>query len=102
MVHYAVIQFNNKEEADAFAYAQKDLQVEVVPEEIHKYGHMYADVELVINEYMELTDEQIEKIDVAAIVNQLFDYDCSNYNDYIEYLVGEQLDELEENSEEDE
>lgn len=93
MSYYAIASFNSKEEAEAFSLAQKDVQVEVVPKEIHDYKHMYADAELVINEYMDLTKEQKEQINVGQIVERLFDYDYSDYNNHIESLINEQLEE---------
>ena len=92
MEHYAIIKFNSKEEADAFAFAQKDLQVEVVSQEVYNYQHMYEDVELVLSEYMDLSDEDKERVDVGQVVDSLFNYDYSRYNDYIEALINEQLE----------
>lgn len=94
MTHYVVIRFESQKEAEAFAFNQKDLQVEVVPENIYNFGHMYEDVQLVVNEYMDLTDEEKQKVNVDAIVQQLFDYDYSHYNDYIALLVRERLEEI--------
>lgn len=94
MKHYVVIPFDTKEAAEKFAFEQKDVQVEVKSAEELDHKHMYGDVMLVMKEYMNLTEEEISKVDVAAIVDDLFDYDYSHYNDFIESKINEQFEEV--------
>lgn len=93
MKHYVIIPFDSKEAAEKFAFEQKTAQVEIKVADELDYAHMFQDVKLVMTKYMQLTEEEIQKIDVGAIVDELFDYDYSRYNDFIESKINEQLTE---------
>lgn len=92
-LYYAVIAFDSKKDAEKFAYEQKTVSIEIKAADDLQYGHMYKDVEVVMSEYMNLTEEQRQQVDVAAIVDELFDYDYSNYKAFIASKIDEQLTE---------
>ncbi|MGE7979860.1 hypothetical protein [Psychrobacillus sp. NPDC093200] len=91
MSYYVIAQFETKEAAETFAFAQKDTQMEVVERDRHDNQHRYEDVQVVVEAYADLTDEQRNQIDVAKIVEQLSDFDYSDYNEHIESLIDTQL-----------
>ena len=98
MKKYIVIEIDDEDSSVADTFAENirqhlHLDVEVLDFDEYNFSHMYKDVELVVEEYMDLTAEQKAIVDIQSIVNQLFDYDYSDYNDYIEQLVYEQLKE---------
>jgi len=65
--------------------------MEVVERDRHDNQHRYEDVQVVVDAYADLTDEQRNQIDVAKIVEQLSDFDYSDYNEHIESLIDTQL-----------
>lgn len=65
--------------------------MEVVERDRHDIQHRYEDVQVVVDAYADLTDEQRNQIDVAKIVEQLSDFDYSDYNEHIESLIDTQL-----------
>lgn len=95
MSYYAIVQFNSKEDAEAFTLAQKETetqsQIKVVEQKVHDNQHMYDDVNTVLDSYVGLTKEQKEQLDIDRIVQRLRDYDYSDYNNYIESLIDDQV-----------
>ena len=65
--------------------------MEVVERDRHDNQLRYEDVQVVVDAYADLTDEQRNQIDVAKIVEQLSDFDYSDYNEHIESLIDTQL-----------
>lgn len=65
--------------------------MEVVERYRHDNQHRYEDVQVVVDAYADLTDEQRNQIDVAKMLEQLSDFDYSDYNEHIESLIDTQL-----------
>lgn len=65
--------------------------MEVVERDRHDNQLRYEDVQVVVDAYADLTDEQRNQIHVAKIVEQLSDFDYSDYNEHIESLIDTQL-----------
>ena len=57
--------------------------MEVGERDRHDNQLRYEDVQVVVDAYADLTDEQRNQIDVAKIVEQLSDFDYSDYNEHI-------------------
>lgn len=62
--------------------------MEVGERDRHDNQLRYEDVQVVVDAYADLTDEQRNQIDVAKIIEQLSDFD---YNEHIESLIDTQL-----------
>ncbi|MEK5205686.1 hypothetical protein [Psychrobacillus sp. FSL H8-0510] len=65
--------------------------MEVGERDRHDNQLRYEDVQVVVDAYADLTDEQRNQIDVAKIIEQLSDFDYSDYNEHIESLIDTQL-----------
>lgn len=95
MPYYAIAQFDTKKDAEAFAFAQKDTQIEVVSKNFQDNKQIYADIDSVLDHMAQdegLTENQREQINKELLIDEFYStFDFSDHDAAIKDIIKEQL-----------